>query len=69
MQLLQAIWQDEEVPHEFAQTNFVMMFKKKGTADDPSKYRCVGMLNHNFKTLSQCLLTRLEKETHGFLSD
>ena len=33
------------------------------------KYRALGLLNHAYKTLSQCLLARLEQETQGFLSD
>ena len=34
-----------------------------------SKYRCLGLLNHSYKTLSQCMQARLEKETAGFLPD
>ena len=46
-----------------------MLFKQKGSADDPSKYRCIGLLNHAYKTLTHCLIERLNKETHGYLSD
>ena len=67
--LLQKIWKDEVVPKAFAQAKFVMLFKNKGSSDDPTRYRCLGMLNHSYKVLTQCLLARLEKETKGFLSD
>ena len=69
VQLLQKIWCDEAVPADFVQAKFVMIYKQKGSSDDPSKCRCLGMLNHSYKTLSQCLLVRLERETNGFLSD
>ena len=46
-----------------------MLFKNKGTRNDPSKYRCIGLLNHCYKVLSQCLLQRLNTETEGYLAD
>ena len=67
--LLQTIWRDEDVPSEFARATFVMLFKNKGSTNDPSKYRCIGLLNHCYKVLAQCLLERLEKETGSYLSD
>ena len=67
--LLQSIWLDEDVPTAFGQAKFIMLFKGKGSDDDPSKYRCLGLLNHSYKTLSQCMLRRLENETSDFLSD
>ena len=63
------MWCDETIPADFAQTKFVMIYKQKGSSDDPSKCRCLGMLNHSYKTLSQCLLARLVRETDGFLPD
>ena len=68
-QTLQKIWLDEEVPIDFAKAMFVMLFKNKGSSDDPSKYRCIGLLPHAFKVFQQCLLERIEKETQLFLSD
>ena len=44
--LIQKIWLEEKVPGGFGETKFVMMYKNKGSADDPTKYRCLGMLNH-----------------------
>ena len=54
--LIQRIWLDEDVPTDFAKTMFVMLFKNKGSSDDPSKYRCIGLLTHSFKVFQQCLL-------------
>ena len=46
-----------------------MLYKNKGSTNDPTKYRCIGLLTHAYKVLSQILLERLESETEGFLSD
>ena len=32
-------------------------------------YRCIGLLTHAYKILSQCLLEKLEKETEHYLSE
>ena len=69
VRLLQQIWRDEAVPQKFGEAKFVMLYKCKGSADDPSKYRCLGMLNHCYKVLSQCMLARITTETETFLSD
>ena len=69
VQLIQKIWHDEEVPINFAKATFVMLFKQKGSPNDPTKYRCLGLLNHTYKVLTHCMLARLEKETDGFLAD
>ena len=46
-----------------------MLYKNKGSSNDPSKYRCIGLLSHAFKVFQQCLLEQLEVETEGYLSD
>ena len=69
VQLLQKIWATEEVPEDFAKAQFVMIYKNKGSHNDPSKYRCIGLLNHCYKILSHCMLARLAAETQGFLAD
>ena len=69
VRLIKQIWLEEVVPAEFGEAKFVMIFKNKGSHDDPSKYRCLGMLNHSYKVLSQCMLVRMQKETMGFLPD
>ena len=68
-EILQKIWVTEEVPVTFARATFVMLYKHKGSPNDPTKYRCIGLLNHAYKVLSQCMLARLEVETKGFLSE
>ena len=68
-QLLKKIWREEDVPVEFARATFIMLFKNKGSANDPSKYRCIGLLPHAYKVLVQCLLAKLEDETGSFLSE
>ena len=46
-----------------------MLFKNKGSNNDPQKYRCIGLLSHAYKVLNQCLLRQLEQETESFLSE
>ena len=67
--LIVKIWHYEDVPTDFAQATFVMLYKNKGSSDDPTKYRCLVMLNHTYKVLSQCLLARIEEETAAYLSE
>ena len=69
VELIQRIWRDEEVPEQLAKAVFVMLYKNKGSANDPTKYRCIGLLCHSYKVLSQCMLMRLNTETDGYLSD
>ena len=52
--LIKKIWEDEEVPEEFAKAVFIMLYKNKGSDNDPTKYRCIGLLSHAYKILSQC---------------
>ena len=67
--LLQKIWREEDVPVDFARATFVMLYKNKGSSNDPSKYRCIGLLSHAYKVMVQCLLEKLESETESFLSE
>ena len=46
IELLQKVWDTEVVPVKFAQATFVMLYKQKGSKNDPAKYRCIGLLNH-----------------------
>ena len=62
--IVQHIWDHEELPEEFGRAKFTMFFKSKGgSPDDPTKYRCIGLLNHVFKVLS---LITLEIETNCY---
>ena len=61
--LLKKIWDKEDVPVSFARATFTMLYKNKGSPNDPTKYRCIGLLTHAYKVLAQCLLARLERIT------
>ena len=67
--MLQKIWVTDKVPTQFAKAVFIMIYKGKGSSNDPTKYRCIGLLNHTYKVLSQCMLARLTAEIDGFLTD
>ena len=66
--IITQIWDEEKVPPAFAEANFKMIFKKEDP-NDPSKYRCIGLLNHAFKVLSCILLGRLTKYGDEYLQD
>ena len=66
---LKKVWDKESVPPNLALCIFVMMYKNKGSPDDCSKYRALGLLNHAYKIMSVILLRRLVKECAGFFSD
>ena len=48
-----------------------MLFKGKGSVNDPSKYRCIGLpvLPHAYKLLALVMLELISKECADFLSD
>ena len=66
---LKFVWDHECVPKTLVLCMFVMVYKKKGSSDDCSKYRALGLLNHAYKILAVCLLNRMVKETDWFLSE
>ena len=41
-EILQEIWDSEQVPVNFACANFTMIYKHKGSSNDPTRYRCIG---------------------------
>ena len=67
--ILKLIWQHEYVPPELVRASFVMLFKNKGSVNDPSKYRCIGLLPHAYKILSLIMLERIHKECGHYLSE
>ena len=67
--LLHLIWEREYVPPELVRASFIMIFKNKGSQNDPTKYRCIGLLPHAYKILSLVMLERIMKECGHFLSD
>ena len=66
---LRKIWRKEVVPPELAVCVFIMIFKRKGSSEDCTKYRAIGLLNHAYKILSVILLGRLIKECGHFFSE
>ena len=68
-QFLNYIWTHESLPVNLAQAEFKMLFKGKGSPDDPAKYRCIGLLNHAYKLLANILLSRLLLPSEGYLKD
>ena len=52
-EMIYKIWYTEEVSARFARAKFVMLFKNKGSSNNPAKYRCIGLLNHAYKVLSK----------------
>ena len=68
-ELLKLIWEREYVPAELVRASFVMLYKNKGSANDLSKYRCIGLLPHAYKILSLIMLERIANECSEFLAD
>ena len=68
-QFLEQVWNKESVPAELAVGIFVMIFKGKGSSDDCSGYRCIGLLNHAYKILTVILLQRLVEQCEHYFSD
>ena len=66
---LRHVWDQECIPKTLVLCIFVMLYKRKGSRDDPEMYRALGLLNHSYKILSVCLLHRMMAETDWFLSD
>ena len=50
--LVLQIWEQEHVPKDMAIGELIPFFKNKGSSDDFSKYRMIGLINHAMKMLS-----------------
>ena len=46
-----------------------MIFKNKGSPNDPRKYRCIALLNHSYKILARIMLVRMIGTSENFLRD
>ena len=66
---IQYVWDNEVLPTNMALAKFVMLYKNKGSTNDQSKYRCIGLLNHSYKLLTTIMLTRLLNCSESFLQD
>ena len=67
-QIVSKIWDEEQLPIEFTRAKFKMIYKK-GSANDPAKYRCIALLNHSYKILSRIILMRLMQQSELRLED
>jgi hypothetical protein len=65
--LLRRVWRVEDVPKDMVLAELITIFKGKGSSDDMTKYRCIGLLTHAYKVLSTLLLKRLLEEVENFL--
>ena len=68
-EIVEAIWEQETLSEGFAQAKFVMIYKNKGSSNDPSNYRCIALLNHAYKILSRIILMRLTGNGENYLPD
>ena len=68
-EFLRAVWSKEEVPANLVVCIFVLIFKNKGSHNDLTKYRAIGLLNHAYKIMSTVLMLRLVKECKKFFSE
>ena len=62
-------WKHEYVLPELVRASFITVYKQKGSVNDPTKYRCIGLLPHAYKILSLIMLERITNECSAFLSD
>lgn len=67
--ILQMIWSQEYVPPALVRAAFIMLYKNKGSVDNPAMYRCIGLLPHAYKILSLVMLERIMSQCSDYLSD
>ena len=68
-EFVEFVWNQEVLPTNMTIARFVILYKHKGSANDPSKYRCIGLLNDSYKVLTKIMLTRLLNCSENFLKD
>ena len=56
--LVRRCWDEEDVPIDVVIGVFVIVFKRKGSSQDFSKYRFICLLIHAFKLMSCYLLSQ-----------
>ena len=67
-EIVDTMWRQEKIPVDFVTAKFAMLYKK-GSPNDPGNYRCIVLLNHAYKILSQILLARLTAQCDSFIQD
>ena len=53
------MWRKEDIPDDLVRAIFVMLYKK-GSRDDFSNYRAIGLLCHSYKVFSVLVLRRMQ---------
>lgn len=68
-EIINSMWTQETIPSDFVIAKFVILYKK-GSPNDPANYRCIALLNHAFKVLSQIMMmARVTTQCDHFLQD
>ena len=68
-ELVRRVWTDEQVPEAMVMGELIPIFKNKGSRDDFTKYRMIGLIPHAGKLLSAVLLYYLVRETTNYFSE
>ena len=66
--LIISIWNKEELPEEWKESNIVPIYKK-GDKTDCSNYRCISLLPTTYSILSNILLSRLTPYAEEIIGD
>jgi len=67
-EVLCLIWKTENIPVELVRALFIMLYKK-GSQDNFSNYRAIGLLCHSYKVLSVLVLRRMQDALEQRLPD
>ena len=61
--------EEEIVPDDMPLGELVMIFKNKGSSDEPSSFRPIALLNHCYRILAVWLLYRLQAECGSYIPE
>ena len=67
--LVTQIWIQEQVPEDMSKSEMIPFYKNKGSSNDFTKYRMIGLINHAMKMVSTILLFYLLRETTDFFPE
>ena len=54
--LVTQIWMQEQVPEDMSKSEMIPFYKNKGSSNDFTKYRMIGLINHAMKMVSLSLI-------------
>ena len=66
------LWHKEDVPENLSLCRFIMLYKNKGSKDDYTKYRVIGILNYTYNLkscLQSCYVGSSRNAQHSLASD